>query len=151
MPNAANLDLQPSPACLDLIRRSEGLNLTAYPDEGAYSIGYGHRNVPEGTVWTLAYAETALTDDTNQVGDEIKQLVDVPLTQGQFDALVDFVYEDGSGRLQSSTLLELLNASRYAAAGEQLLRWVYMRENGVEVISPDLQTRREADLALWNS
>lgn len=146
MPNAANLDLQPSPACLDLIRRSEGLNLTAYPDEGAYSIGYGHRNVPEGTVWTLAYAETALTDDTNQVGDEIKQLVDVPLTQGQFDALVDFCFNLGQGSLAASTLLQELNIGRYDAAAEQLLCWDHA---GVREYA-GLKARREAEFHLWH-
>ena len=45
------------------------------------------------------------------------------LTQGQFDALVDFVFNLGSSRLASSTLLVDLNAGRYDAAGAELLRW----------------------------
>ena len=47
----------------------------------------------------------------------------MPLTQGQFDALVDFCFNLGAGRLASSTLLKALNGGRYEAAAEQLLRW----------------------------
>jgi lysozyme len=45
------------------------------------------------------YAEHAVT-----------HLVTVSLTQGQYDALVSFTYNEGAGRLQSSTLLKDLNA-----------------------------------------
>jgi len=69
----------------------------------------------------------------------------VPLSQGQFDALVDFVFNLGSGRLASSTLLKILNAGRYADAAEQLLRWD--QAGGKEC--PPLKARREAELALW--
>ena len=51
------------------------------------------------------------------------RLVKVELTQGQFDALVDFCFNVGSGKLAGSTLLNDLNAGEYGAAGEQLLRW----------------------------
>lgn len=47
----------------------------------------------------------------------VQRLVKVPLTQGQFDALVDFVFKLGGGRLASSTLLRNLNAGKYDEAG----------------------------------
>jgi lysozyme len=72
-------------------------------------------------------------------------LVRVPLTQGQFDALVDFCFNLGEGRLAGSTLLRELNAGLYAAAGQQLLAWDHA---GGKVI-PGLKARREAELALW--
>ena len=53
----------------------------------------------------------------------VKRLIRVALTQGQFDALVDFVFNLGQGRLAASTLLQDLNIGRYDAAAEQLLRW----------------------------
>jgi len=76
----------------------------------------------------------------------VQRLVKVPLSQGQFDALVDFVFNLGAGRLASSTLLRDLNAGQYEAAGQQLLLWDH--SGGVEV--EGLKARREAELALWN-
>jgi lysozyme len=40
----------------------------------------------------------------------------VPLTQGQFDALVSFTYNCGEGTLERSDLLQKLNANDYAGA-----------------------------------
>jgi hypothetical protein len=46
--------------------------------------------------------------------------VKVALTQGQYHALVSFTYNEGAGRLQSSTLLKILNAGNAAGAAAQL-------------------------------
>jgi hypothetical protein len=51
-------------------------------------------------------------------------MVTVPLTQGQYDALVSFIFNEGTGRLQPSTLLKDLNAENYAAVPAQLMVWV---------------------------
>lgn len=149
MPNAANLNLLPSSACVSLIERSEGFSATAYWDNGSFAIGYGHHGpeVKEGLTWTLSQAQNALDDDLSVVCKEIDILVNVPLTQGQYDALCDWVYNEGSGRLKSSTLLRLLNNSQYAQAGQQLLVWDYA--NGK--VDEGLEVRRESELALWNS
>jgi lysozyme len=47
------------------------------------------------------------------------------LSQGQFDALVSFTYNEGTGRPQSSTLLKVLNAGDYAAVPAELMEWVF--------------------------
>ena len=54
----------------------------------------------------------------------------VPLSQGQFDALVDFAFNLGSGRLATSTLLQNLNAGNYDDAAGQLLRWDHAGATG---------------------
>jgi lysozyme len=72
--------------------------------------------------------------------------VKVALTQGQFDALVDFVFNLGAGRLAGSTLLRMLNAGNTTGAGQHLLLWV----NAGGKPQPGLVTRRKAELALWN-
>jgi lysozyme len=74
-------------------------------------------------------------------------MVKAPLTQGQFDALVDFTFNLGAGRLASSTLLKSLNAGRYDDAAEQLLRWDHAggQENAA------LKARREAEAELWRN
>jgi lysozyme len=149
MPNAANLTLLPSPSCTALIERSEGFSAKAYWDVDGWSIGYGHHgpDVKEGMTWTLAQADSALDNDLQAVCKEIDSLVNVPLTQGQYDALVDFTFNLGAGRLKSSTLLRLLNSGDYAGAGLQFKHWDIV--NGLP--NQGLLARREAEQALWGS
>lgn len=115
-----------SSAGLDLIKRWETLRLTAYPDGDGWSIGYGHhgKDVTEGMVWTQDQADWALMTDAQSAVNAVNRLVTVPLTQGQFDSLVDFTYNLGEGHLEGSTLLRLLNAGDYAGADEQFKRWI---------------------------
>ena len=59
----------------------------------------------------------------NVFAPKVNALVKVPLTQNEFDSLVSFAYNVGSGNLASSTLLRLLNAGQYGAAQKQFLVW----------------------------
>jgi lysozyme len=124
----------------------EGCSLTAYPDNGACSIGYGHRGVPEGTEWTRQQAEDALDDDLAGAAYAIGLQVKVDLTQGQFDALADFVFNLGSRALAESTLLRVLNFGEYGRVPDELRRWKFA--NGA--VSPGLVARREGEIVLWN-
>jgi len=61
--------------------------------------GYGHRILPGETFRDgipEAQAAALLTHDVLQAEDAVKRLVKVELMQGQFDALVDFVYNLGA-------------------------------------------------------
>jgi lysozyme len=78
-------------------------------------------------------------------GAAVKAVVHVPLTQGQFDALVSFSYNCGLGNLKSSTLLKMVNASDFADAAGQFQRWD--RCNGQPL--PGLLRRREAEAQLF--
>ena len=134
---------------LDLIKRSEGFRASTYNDVAGYpTIGYGHKikpgeSFPNGV--TEAQATAILIADVASAEAAIARLVKVPLTQGQFDALVDFVYNLGSGQLAGSTLLRDLNDKQYATAGLQLLLWDHAA--GKEVLG--LKQRRQAELGLW--
>jgi lysozyme len=88
-----------------------------------------------------------LRADAQDAEQAVTRLVKAPLTQGQFDALVDFVYNLGSARLANSTLLKLLNAGRYDEAANQLLLWDHA--GTVEVAG--LKARRLAETKLWYS
>jgi lysozyme len=57
-----------------------------------------------------------LLEDVAYAEHAVQHLVKVPLTQNQFSALCSFTYNEGAGRLQTSTLLKVLNAGNYAAA-----------------------------------
>lgn len=139
---------------LALLKRSEGFVPHVSDDMGHPAIGYGHdltqHEIVSGVFVngiTEAQASTLADRDVLVAEQAVLQLVKVPLTQGQFDALVDFTYNEGSGHLAGSTLLKLLNAGRYADAGKQLPHWDFAagKEND------GLEARREAELAIWNS
>jgi lysozyme len=75
----------------------------------------------------------------------------VPLTQNQFDALVDFAYNAGAANLRSSTLLRLLNSGDYAGASGQFIRWNKATSNGQLIVLPGLTRRRTAEAQLFNT
>lgn len=139
--------MKPSQACIDLVKASEGLRLQAYRDSGGKpTIGYGHTaGVKMGQTITEAEAEQLLVDDLDDAADGVRRLVTVSLKQGQFDALCDFVFNLGAGRLMGSTLLRVLNRGDYGAAAVQFKFWVM---GGGEVL-PGLVKRRAAERALF--
>ncbi len=77
----------------------------------------------------------------------VERYAQVPLTQNQFDALVSFCYNVGAENLRTSTLLKKLNASDYAGAGEQFLKW---NRGGGKVLQ-GLINRRNAERKLFLS
>jgi lysozyme len=141
--------MQPSIACLNLVKASEGLRLAAYQDDdGNWTIGYGHTDgVHAGMQITAAQADEFLAADLATAGRWVGILVTVPLTQGQFDALTDFVFNLGQERLRNSTLRRLLNGGHYDAAGLQFKFW---NLSGGKV-DEGLVRRRAAETALYNS
>ena len=143
--------MQLSPQGLELIKRSEGFRSRLYLDAAGYeTIGYGHKIVSTdafpGEI-SEAQATTLLLSDVKKAEEAVERLVKVPLTQGQFDALVDFCFNVGAGRLAASTLLKELNAGQYAQAGLQLLRWDYAAGQP----NSGLKTRRTAELQLFTA
>ncbi len=143
--------MQLSAAGLELLKKSEGFRSRTYLDVAGHpSIGYGHRilaseSFPNGIEEPQAAAMLAL--DVRNAEQAVQRLVRVALTQGQFDALVDFCFNLGQGRLAASALLQDLNIGRYDAAAEQLLRWDHA---GTEE-NAGLKARREAEFHLWHS
>jgi len=148
MPNTNNLSY--SSTGLALTEHFEGLRLTAYQDSvGVWTIGYGHTgsDVRPGLTITQEQASALLQQDVAGAVAAVNRLVTVTLTQNQFDALVDFTFNEGQGNLASSTLLRELNAGNTAGAAAQFLVWVYA--GGVQL--PGLVKRRQAEAALFQS
>jgi len=137
---------------LRLIKQHEGLRLNAYLDPvGVWTIGYGHTPAKRGQVITLEQANRLLIEDAATAERAVLRHVKVPLTQGQFDALVSFVFNLGEGRLKESTLLKKLNAGDYAGAASQFERWVYGKVSGLNVRLPGLIKRRNDERRLFLS
>ena len=117
--------MQLSTAGLDLIRKSEGFRPKTYFDiAGVPTIGYGHRlepkeSFPDGICPTEA--DVILSWDVRIAEQAVTCLVKVPLTQSQFDALVDFTFNLGSCRLATSTLLQDLNAGKCDAPSARMI------------------------------
>lgn len=140
---------------LDELKRQEGFRSTAYRDEGGnWTIGYGHLIKPRDSVTmvseiTREQAEELLRQDLAEAEKAVNRYVDVPLTQGQYDALVSFVFNVGAGAFAESTLLQRLNDGDYDGAAEELRRWDKVTVDGEKRSSEILANRREAEREMW--
>jgi GH24 family phage-related lysozyme (muramidase) len=141
--------METSAAGIDLVKRSEGFRAQAYLDvAGVRTIGYGHRLLHSDSFKDGVDEQLAghmLACDLDDAEAAVTRLVKVPLNQGQFDALVDFTFNLGEGRLAGSTLLADLNKGYYNDAAKQLLCWDHA---GMKRLTA-LRLRREAEWNLW--
>ncbi len=134
---------------ISLIKEFEGLRTKAYQDSvGVWTIGYGHtKNVKRGMVITEQHATDYLKDDLQDAEQGVRQEIIVPLTQGQFDALVSFVFNLGQHSLHVSSLRKYLNNGQYDKAANEFPKWCHA---GKKVL-PGLVRRRNAEKQLFNS
>lgn len=135
------------------IKEHEGLRLNAYQCcAGKWTIGYGHTsNVNAGMRITEEQAEVFLNEDLKKFENAINLLVIAPLTQSQFDALVSFVFNNGIGAFEVSTLRRKLNAKDYKGASEEFKRWVFVKDPKTKKMKPEagLVKRRNDEKALF--
>lgn len=140
--------MKTSAAGIALIKRFEGFSAVPYKcPADKWTIGYGHVILPHETFTHISEQEATdlLMRDLVSREQAVMLLVKVPLTQGQFDALVSFVYNLGSGAFRNSTLLKRLNERNYKAAADNFQRWVYAKNRKL----PGLVRRRAAEWALF--
>ena len=136
---------------IDLIKSFEGCKLEAYPDPGTggvpWTIGWGTTTgVVEGMTCTQEQADQMLADDVAKVAGQVNSLLKIKVNQNQFDALVSFAYNVGSGALASSTLLRLVNSGEGEKAADEFPKWVH---GGNGVVLPGLVRRRAAERSLF--
>lgn len=94
-----------------------------------------------------AGAMSLLSQDLNKSLLSVLRLIEHPLEDNQYAALVDFAFNCGSGNLQASTLRRVINRGELDEAPKQFKRWVHAR--GVKL--PGLIRRREAEVDMWLS
>ena len=142
-----------------IIKNFEGLRLEAYRDSAnIWTIGYGStryhdgKTVKPGDKLANEMQANALFNNTlSQYIDAVNTFVKVPLTQNQFDALVSFCYNEGTGALKESTLLRKLNEKDYEGSAAQFLVWNKITDpkTGEKVVLETLVKRRQQEHQLF--
>jgi len=141
---------------IELTKESEGFVGKPYNDAARYcTIGYGHLihlapcdgSIPEDFKKGISEPQGTeiLRDDMGKAERGVMTLVDVELTDGQYGALCDFVFNVGIGNFRSSTLRKRVNAGDYDRVPFELRRWVMAGGNKL----PGLAARREKEIALF--
>jgi lysozyme len=125
--------MTPSQQCYDLIKECEGWRSAPYLDvAGIPTIGYGFTHYGDGRKVTMD--DAPITEDQGQeilvrivepTADQVSNIIQVEVSQNQFDALVDFAYNLGVNALKGSTLLKLLNEDKPELASDEFHKWVY--------------------------
>lgn len=133
---------------LDLIKSFEGFSAVAYIDvAGRKTIGFGHL-VKTGEVFgavSSVEATALLARDVETAERCVGNLIKVPLTQNQFDALVSFVYNLGCSSLMGTKIRHYLDEEMFDKAAQEFLRWDHA--GGVQV--PGLTKRRNMEMELF--
>jgi len=142
------MNMQYSRDGLELTKHFESCRLKAYRDGGGvWTNGWGNtRKVIPGSIITQEQADADLLANVQDAVDAVNDHVTVDLTQGQFDALVDFTFNCGINAFKNSTLLKMLNAGNYSGAHDQLDRWT--KDSGKVVAG--LARRRDAEQELFS-
>lgn len=140
---------------IDLIKKFEGCKLTAYKcPAGIWTIGFGSTyyangtRIKEGDTITLEQANKLLADTLTPYEKFVDANTRDDVSQGQFDALVDFAYNCGNGNLKSSTLLKKVNANpNDPSIKNEFAKWT--KAAGKEL--KGLVNRRNAEIELYYS
>ena len=144
-------------AAVDLAKRFEGFHRVPKHDPqhrahpyicpaGYWTIGYGHLCKPDHPPITEDDGDVYLTRDLISALNATLRYCPVLATESEvrLAAIVDFTFNLGAGRLQTSTLRRRINQRDWPSAVNELRRWVY----GAGKILPGLVARREAEVFL---
>ncbi len=136
---------------LVLIKNFENFRSEKYLDVGnKWTIGYGHLIRPDETFddpISEEEATTLLSQDISTTEEAIDNQVTVPLTQGEYDALVSLVYNWGIGHFERSEGLQKLNKGDYDGAWDEFEE---VDEVGGKIIA-GLVRRRNMEEKEWEA
>ena len=150
-----NDEIVTSKSGLEFISKWEGCILKPYKDiAGLRTIGIGHlikpgENFPNNVEITKEKALEILASDVKICESSIKTRIKVPLNQNQFDALVSFGFNCGTGVYVQSDACKALNEGKYDEVPLRLLVWCKARVNGVLRKNQGLYNRRKSEGELF--
>ena len=123
----------------------EGYSNTSYKDTaGVQTIGFGQADgTKAGQTTNPVRALQVLEDSLDNHAKGMVACIHVPISQGEYDAYLDFTYNVGVSAFCHSTLNKKLNSGDYAGACKELLRW---NQAGGKVL-PGLVKRRQEEYA----
>lgn len=123
----------------------EGTKAVGYLDPvGIPTVCTGHTaTAVVGERRTQAECADLLRDDLSEAAMGLR-CVKVPVTEGQFNAFVSFVFNVGAGNFCSSTMVRKLNAGDYVGACRELPKWVYAKGQKL----PGLVRRRAEEMRM---
>ena len=143
---------------VNFIKKGEGFRADAYQDSiGIWTIGYGTTaySFDDDDEWEDLIMQAPISETKaeellrqhiiNNVQGYIYGSVKVDLTQGEFDALVSFIYNVGAGNFQSSTMLQILNNEDYEGTVNEFPKW---NKAGGTVLA-GLTKRRHEEMELF--
>lgn len=139
-----------SESIIRYIKKQEGLRLNPYELYGKWHIGYGHLLHPGSASFppiTEAEADKILRKDIIIAEQAVDRFITIKMNQDQYDALVDFTYNRGSGTLQNSTLREKVNTYGSKQEIEQAFQ---MHNKAGGQINEGLRKRRKYEADLFN-
>ena len=143
-------------AAIKLAKRFEGFHRVpkndpdrAYPyvcPAGYWTIGWGHLCQADHPPVTEAEGDAYLAVDLRNALTATLRYCPVLATEpeGRLAAIVDFTFNLGAGRLQTSTLRRRINQLEWHGAVQELSRWVH----GGGKVLPGLVVRRQAEVML---
>lgn len=140
----------------DFIRRWEGEKLKPYKDvAGLWTIGVGHLIDTEHESHLLApegisqeQSDELLMNDLDEFDRYVRNMVDVPLEQHQFDSLVSLVFNIGPGNFQTSTVRKRINGNY--PPEEIAEAWKRWKKAGGKVVQ-GLINRRDDEVNLYQT
>lgn len=120
-----------SSTIISFVKSHEGFRAEAYQDTGSvWTVGYGSTgpDIVKGVVWTEAQAEFRLAVDLTAAQNSVIKLLKRKLSGGATDALTDFVYNLGARSLETSHLLQCVNAGDDIGAAKAFLAWDHVAQ-----------------------
>ena len=144
-------------AAVELAKRFEGFHRVPKTDPlhrahpyicpaGFWTVGFGHLCKPDHPPITETEAEAYLAQDLMTALTTTLRYCPVMATESadRLAAIVDFTFNLGAGRLQTSTLRRRINQHDWQSSALELKRWIY---GGAKVL-PGLVARRQAEATM---